>query len=53
MAALFFLLINYPNQFQQRMDEYMTRLSQQFKRGKELEESIMKQMGGLKYDENH
>ena len=40
-------------EFQQRMDEYMTRLSQQFKRGKELEESIMKQMGGLKYDENH
>ena len=34
-------------EFQQRMDEYMTRLSQQFKRGKELEESIMKQMGGL------
>ena len=40
-------------EFQQRMDEYMTRHSQQFKRGKELEESIMKQMGGLKYDENH
>lgn len=35
-------------EFQQRMDEYMTRLSQQFKRGKELEDSIMKQMGGLK-----
>lgn len=34
-------------EFQQRMDEYMTRLSQQFKRGKELEDSIMKQMGGL------
>ena len=36
-------------EFQQRMDEYMTRLSQQFKRGKELEDSIIKQMGGLEY----
>ena len=30
------------------MDTYMTLLSQQFRRGKELEDSIMKQMGGLK-----
>ena len=36
-------------EFQQRMDEYMTRLAQQFKRGKELEDSIIKQMGGLEY----
>ena len=38
-------------EFQQRMDTYMSLLSQQFQRGKELENSIMKQMGGLKYDE--
>ena len=35
-------------EFQKRMDTYMTLLSQQFRRGKELEDSIMKQMGGLK-----
>lgn len=35
-------------EFQQKMDEYMSKLSQQFQRGKELEDSIMKQMGGLK-----
>ena len=40
-----------PEEFQKRMDTYMTLLSQQFRKGKELEDSIMKQMGGLKYDE--
>ena len=34
-------------EFQQRMDAYMTRLTQRFQKGKELEDSIMKQMGGL------
>ena len=38
-------------EFQQKMDEYMTTLSQQFLKGKELEDSIMRQMGGLEYDE--
>ena len=38
-------------EFQKRMDTYVTLLSQQFQKGKELEDSIMKQMGGLKYDE--
>lgn len=38
-------------EFQKRMDTYMTLLSQQFQKGKELEDSIMKQMGGLKFDE--
>lgn len=36
-----------PEEFRRRMDEYMTLLSQQFQKGHELEESIMKQMGGL------
>jgi type I restriction enzyme M protein len=40
-----------PEEFQRRMDDYMTKLSEQFQRGRELEESIMKQMGGLKYGE--
>ena len=40
-----------PEEFQKRMDTYMTLLSQQFRKGKELEDTIMKQMGGLKYDE--
>ena len=35
-------------EFKAKMDEYMTILSQQFQKGKELEDSIMKQMGGLK-----
>lgn len=39
-------------EFQQRMDTYMSLLSQQFQKGKELEDSIMKQMGGLKFDEH-
>lgn len=37
-------------EFQKRMDTYMTLLSQQFRKGKELEDSIMKQMGGLKHE---
>lgn len=37
-------------EFQQRMDTYMSLLSQQFQKGKELEDSIMKQMGGLKHE---
>ena len=37
--------------FQKRMDTYVTLLSQQFQKGKELEDSIMKQMGGLNYEE--
>lgn len=36
------------DEFQKRMDTYMTLLSQQFRKGKELEDNIMKQMGGLK-----
>lgn len=39
-----------PEEFQKRMDTYMTLLSQQFRKGKELEDTIMKQMGGLKYE---
>ena len=39
------------DEFQKRMDTYVTLLSQQFRKGKELEDSIMKQMGGLIYDE--
>lgn len=39
------------DEFQKRMDTYVTLLSQQFRKGKELEDSIMKQMGGLKFDE--
>jgi len=38
------------DEFQKRMDTYMSLLSQQFQKGKELEDSIMKQMGGLKYE---
>ena len=37
-------------EFQKRMDTYMTLLSQQFSKGKELEKSIMKQMGGIKFN---
>jgi len=33
------------------MDAYITSLSQRFNAGKELEESIIKQMGGLKFDD--
>ena len=36
-----------PEEFQRRMDDYMTKLSEQFQKGHELENSIMKQMGGL------
>lgn len=39
------------DEFQKRMDTYMTLLSQQFRKGKELEDSIMKQMGGLDYEQ--
>ena len=39
------------DEFQKRMDTYVTLLSQQFRKGKELEDSIMKQMGGLKYED--
>ena len=39
------------DEFQKRMDTYVTLLSQQFRKGKELEDSIMKQMGGLTFDE--
>lgn len=39
------------DEFQKRMDTYMTLLSQQFRKGKELEDSIMKQMGGFKFDD--
>lgn len=38
------------DEFQKRMDTYMSLLSQQFRKGKELEDSIMKQIGGLKYE---
>ena len=38
------------DEFKKRMDTYVTLLSQQFGKGKELEDSIMKQMGGLTYD---
>lgn len=38
------------DEFQKRMDTYMSLLSQQFQKGKELEDSIMKQMGGLKHE---
>ena len=35
-------------EFEAKMDEYMMTLSQQFRKGKELEKSIMEQIGGLK-----
>ena len=34
-------------EFQGRMDAYMSSLSQRFQKGKELEDSIMRQMGEL------
>lgn len=37
-------------EFQERMDAYVTSLSQRFQKGKELEDSIMKQLGGLKHE---
>lgn len=37
-------------EFQRKMDEYMASLSQRFQKGRELEDSIMKQMEGLKYE---
>lgn len=40
------------DEFQKRMDTYMSLLSQQFQKGKELEDSIMKQMGGLEHAED-
>ena len=40
------------DEFQKRMDTYVTLLSQQFRKGKELEDSILKQMGGLKYGDD-
>lgn len=40
------------DEFQKRMDAYATLLSQQFQKGKELEKSIMTQMGGLKFYDN-
>lgn len=40
------------DEFQKRMDTYVTLLSQQFRKGKELEDSIMKQMGGLEHAED-
>ena len=39
-------------EFQKRIDTYMTLLSQQFQNSRGLEDSIMKQMGGLKHAEN-
>ncbi len=38
-------------EFTDRMNEYKNRLYQRFNEGKELEDSIMRQMGGLKFDE--
>ena len=38
-------------EFQQKMNEYITNLSQRFQKGKELEDSIMMQLGGLRFDE--
>ena len=37
-------------EFQQRMDQYMTSLSEKFREGAELEKQILEQMGGLKYE---
>ena len=37
-------------EFKAKMDECMTNLSQCFQKGKELEDSIMQQLGGLKYE---
>ncbi len=37
-------------QFTEKMDAYKTHLSKLFHHGKELENSIMEQLGGLKYD---
>lgn len=37
-------------EFAERMDEYESRLSEQFRKGVELEKSIIKQLRGLKYE---
>ena len=37
-------------EFDARMNEYKTSLAEKFKKGHELEKSIMEQLGGLKYE---
>ena len=39
-------------EFQNRMDTYLTRLSQRFQKGRELEDSIMKQMEEVRYEKD-
>ena len=39
-------------EFEAKMDEYKDSLVKKFREGHELEESIMEQLGGLKYEEN-
>ena len=41
-----------PEEFRTRMDTYMTSLSQHFHKGRELEDSILKQLGGLEYGDD-
>ena len=38
-------------EFQQRMETYVTSLSEKFQKGVELENSILEQLGGLKYEQ--
>ena len=38
-------------EFEAKMNEYKTSLAEKFQRGHELEQSIMEQLGGLKYDD--
>lgn len=38
-------------EFKQRMDQYMTSLSEKFREGAKMEKRILEQMGGLKWNE--
>lgn len=39
-----------PEEFEVKMDEYKASLTEMFQKGHELEESILEQIGGLKYE---
>lgn len=37
-------------EFKEKMDGYMTSLTEKFRKGHELEKSILEQLGGLRYE---
>ena len=39
-----------PEEFEAKMDEYKNSLSEKFQKGHKLENSILEQIGGLKYE---